>query len=150
MFTLLQFFIVSIIILVFGLWIATKFPFEGLTAAMTIIIFLLSIGTILVESMGQKKIYELKMMETKNLELMVNGKYLEEIQDGEYPFYIMKYDGKTVPYSITEITDIKKGNANNITKYTYSYKRIAVIKIFKYSNKEKEEVKNIITLKEIK
>ena len=100
--------------------------------------------------MGQKKIYELKMMETKNLELMVNGKYLEEIQDGEYPFYIMKYDGKTVPYSITEISDIKKGNANNITKYTYSYKRIAVIKIFKYSNKEKEEVKNIITLKEIK
>ena len=150
MFTLLQFFIVSIIILVFGLWIAERFPFEGLTAAITIIIFLLSIGTILVESMGQKKIYELKMMETKNLELMVNGKYLEEIQDGEYPFYIMKYDGKTVPYSITEISDIKKGNANNITKYTYSYKRIAVIKIFKYSNKEKEEVKNIITLKEIK
>ena len=81
MFTLLQFFIVSIIILVFGLWIATKFPFEGLTAAITIIIFLLSIGAMLVESMGQKKIYELKRMETKNLELMVNGKYLEEIQD---------------------------------------------------------------------
>ena len=31
-FTLLQFFIISIIVLVFGLWIATKFPFEGLTA----------------------------------------------------------------------------------------------------------------------
>lgn len=150
MFTLLQFFIVSIIILVFGLWIATKFPFEGLTAAITIIIFLLSIGAMLVESMGQKKIYELKSMETKNLELMVNGKYLEEIQDGEYPFFIMKYDGKVVPYSITEISDIKKGNTNNITKYTYSYKRVAAVKMFKYHNKEKCEVRTIITLEKIK
>ena len=150
MFTLLQFFIVSIIILVFGLWIATKFPFEGLTAAITIIIFLLSIGAMLVESMGQKKIYELKRMETKNLELMVNGKYLEEIQDGEYPFFIMKYDGKVVPYSITEISDIKKGNTNNITKYTYSNKRVAAVKMFKYHNKEKYEVRTIITLEKIK
>ena len=71
-------------------------------------------------------------------------------QDGEYPFFIMKYDGKVVPYSITEISDIKKGNTNNITKYTYSYKRIAVIKIFKYHNKEKYEVRTIITLEKIK
>ncbi len=62
----------------------------------------------------------------------------------------MKYDGKIVSYSITEISDIKKGNVNNITKYTYSYKRVAALKIFKYHNKEKYEVRTIITLDKTK
>ena len=43
MFTLLQFFIISVIILVLGLWIATKFPFEGVTALIIIIVFLILI-----------------------------------------------------------------------------------------------------------
>ena len=151
MLTLSQFFIISLLLLIFGLWMATKFPLEGLTAFVTVIVFLISIIVLLAENIGQKKIYELKSMETQKLELMVNGKYLEEIPDGgEEAFFIMKYDGKVVPYSITEISDIRKGNVNNITKYTYSYKRVAVIKIFKYNNKEKEEVKNIITLKDMK
>ncbi len=44
MFTLLQFFIISLVILVFGLCIAIKFPFEGATALIIIIVFLISIG----------------------------------------------------------------------------------------------------------
>ena len=147
MFTLLQFFIISIIILILGLWIATKFPLEGLTGVVTIIVFLLVMLVLLIEYMYPKKIYELKAMETKKLELMTSGKYLEEIYDGEDPFFVMKYDGKIITYSIMEISDIKKGEINNITKYTYSYKRAPLIKIFKYSDKEKEEVKNIITIK---
>ena len=150
MFTLLQFFIISVIILVLGLWIATKFPFEGVTALIIIIVFLILIGCLLVEGIGREKVYELKDMETKQLELMVNGKYIEEISDRGDPFFIVKCDGKIVSYSITEISDIKKGNVNNITKYTYSYKRVAALKIFKYHNKEKYEVRTIITLEKIK